>query len=112
MKSKITKSKILNFVTSTDFDNYILDYIISEKKKTVKEYLSNKVIQWDDNDARFTVHDMNRAKIQYLDQLVQKMISDAQTIASETYTDEWDNKQYQHLHSILQEKSQKLKDFL
>lgn len=104
-------SKLLNFVLSDEFDDCIINYIVEEKKETLKEYLSNKTIAWDHNDIRFTVHDMNRAKIQYLDMIINKMIEDAQLLSKSMLTDQ-DDKKYRNTYQKLQDKKNKIKDFL
>lgn len=106
------KSSLLNFVLSEDFDEFVLKYVIEEKKRTLIDYINAREIRWDDNDVRFTVHDMNRAKVQYLDAMVEDILSKAKAMAWTLFTWDWSDKKYQQTHNLLTIKSDKLKYFL
>ncbi len=105
-----SKSKLLTFILSDDFDEYVLDKVIEKKKATVKEYLWNKKIVGDDNDVRFTAHDMNKAKVMYLDDLVKELLEEARKINHSTYSQ--DNKTYELYHNKINNKKKLLEERL
>lgn len=98
---------------SEDFDNHIINYVIDQKKDTLRKYLGTEEAIWDYNEMRFTVHDMNRAKIYYLDKTVKNMIELAKKEASSLLDPEWkDNTKYNSIFKTLEDKQSLLTNFL